>query len=456
MSSAMPTLSAPTCRGVTEIVAADFKHASTVEGIRFTAQIAVPNVILGLFNKRELPSRIASTVGADYLGYRLVEGMVRSYGPEPFYVRVARDEALLVHHPDDLQFVLAGSPDPFASGPDAKRKGMAAFQPEALTISRGKEWQDRRKFAEAVLDTGKPMHRLAQPLADVAADTARDLTSDTMGWPTFNKAMQRMTRRVLFGAAAADDDLSLELGELMSAGNRMPGEPAPGYGAFISRIESYLEDPPPDCLAALIPQAPDPGVQPAGQLVHWLFAMGDTLAANVFRTLGVLSTHDEQLHEVDAEMANADIDSAAGIAKLDYLAGCLFEAMRLWPTTQLFGRVTTRDVEFPNGAVLPEGRQVLIYNVFNHRNRKLIPYADRFSPGEWVSGDAGNDWSFNFFSHGPQVCPGAGLSVFLGQAVLAQLIYAGATHVSGTQLNPSKALPHGLDLYGFSVATRAS
>ncbi len=438
-----------------------FKHASALEGIRFTAQIAVPNVVLGLFSKRELPTRIASTVGADHLGYRLVEGMVRSYGPEPFYVRVARDEALLVHHPGDLRFVLGGSPDPFASDPDAKRKGMEAFQPEALTISRGKDWPERRAFAEAVLDTGKPMHRLAQPLADVAADTARELAremaSDNMGWPTFNKAMHRMTRRVLFGEpAAGDDELTAELGELMSAGNRMPGEPAPGYGDFISRIESYLGNPPSDCLAALIPQAPAPGVAPAGQLVHWLFAMGDTLAANVFRTLAVLSTHDEQLHEVDAEMADADIDSAAGVAKLDYLAGCLFETMRLWPTTQLFGRVTTREVEFPNGAVLPEGRQVLIYNVFNHRNRKLIPYADRYSPGEWVSGDAGKDWSYNFFSHGPQVCPGAGLSAFLGQVVLAQLIYAGATNVSGTQLDPSKPLPYSLDLYGFSVATRAS
>ena len=134
---------------------------------------AVPNVILGLFNKRELPSRIASTVGADYLGYRLMDGMVRNYGPAPFYVRVARDEALLVHHPDDLQFVLGGSPDPFASDPDAKRKGMTAFQPDALTISRGREWEERRKFAEAVLDTGKPMHRLAQPFVDIAADTAR-------------------------------------------------------------------------------------------------------------------------------------------------------------------------------------------------------------------------------------------------------------------------------------------
>jgi cytochrome P450 len=158
------------------------------------------------------------------------------------------------------------------------------------------------------------------------------------------------------------------------------------------------------------------------------------------------------LREVKAELAGADIGAAADVAKLDYLAGCLFEAMRLWPTTQLFGRVTTRDVEFPNGAVLPEGQQVLIYNVFNHRNRELIPYADRFAPGEWATGDAGNDWSFNFFSHGPQVCPGAGLSVLLGQAILAHLVDAGVTSVSGNRLNPAKSLPHGLDLYSFSVS----
>lgn len=434
-------------------MADDFKHASTLEGVRFTAQIAVPGVLLGLFNKRELPSRIASTVGADYLGYRLVDGMVRSYGPAPFYVRVARDEALLVHHPDDLKFVLGGAPDPFASDPEAKRKGMKAFQPDALTISRGTEWEQRRKFAEAVLDTGKPMHRLAQQFVDIAADTARELATETVNWPAANKAFQKLTRRVLFGDAAADDQaLSDLLGELMSAGNKMPDEPAPEYAGFVAQIGRYLEDPPEGCLAALVAGAPDPGSPPAGQLVHWMFAMGDTLAANVFRTLGVLSSHDEQLREVRAEMADADIGSAAGVSKLDYLAGCLFESMRLWPTTQLFGRVTTRKVEFPNGAVLPEGQQVLIYNVFNHRNRHRIPYADHFSPGEWVSGDAGNDWSFNFFSHGPQVCPGAGLSIFLGQAVLAHLLDAGVTNGSGHQLNPSKSLPHGFDLYSFSVS----
>ena len=94
---------------------------------------------------------------------------------------------------------------------------------------------------------------------------------------------------------------------------------------------------------------------------------------------------------------------------------------------------------------------MLIYNVFNHRNRDRIPYADRFSPGEWVTGDAANDWSFNFMSHGPQGCPGYGMSVFLGEAVMAHLLSAGELSLHGARLSPSRTLPYSLDLFGFQV-----
>ena len=434
-------------------MAADFPHASALEGIRFTAQIGAPNIILGLFNKRELPARVASKVGADYLGYRLVEGLVETHGPGPFYVRVAKDEALLVHHPDDLKFVLGGSPDPFASDPEPKLKGMSAFQPDALTISRGDVWEQRRQFADAVLEPGNSLHSLASSFVKVAADTAGDLAVKPIDWETIDAAFQRMTRRVVFGDHAADDTRLMELlGELMSQGNKMPGEPGPQYPEFIGMIEGHLAKAEPGSLAAEIAKTPAPPGGAAGQVVHWLFAMGDTLAANTLRTLAALASHPEQRAEVRNEMAGATITTPQGVASLTYLGGCLLEAMRLWPTTGLFARVATRDIEFPNGAVLPEGTQVMIYNVFNHRDQSRIPYADRFSPGEWVSGRASEDWSFNFMSHGPQVCPGYGLSVFLGQAVIANLLEAGELSVDGVQLNPGKPLPHSLDLYGFSVS----
>jgi cytochrome P450 len=380
--------------------------------------------------------------------------MVRRLGPQPIALKVGTDDAVLVHSPDDIAFVLNASPSPFAADPVAKRKGMAAFQPNALTISRGDLWQNRRRFAEAVLDTGSALHRLAPDLTAVALDEAsRLLAAGTIRWPEMNASFQRLTRRVVFGeSAVADASVTAELVDLMSAANRMPGKPAPGYERFIARVQEYVDRAEPGSLCSLVASAPqDDRTDPAGQVVHWLFAMGDTLAANLFRTLALLASHPEQLREVRAQLAGGELAEPKWVATQEYLAGCIHEAMRLWPTTALFGRVALADVTFPGGAVLPSGRQVFIYNVFNHRNRDRIPYADRFAPGEWVSGTAARDWSFNFFSHGPQGCPGAGMAIFLGQAVLGQLVASATPTLSGASLDPGRRLPYSLDLASFAI-----
>jgi cytochrome P450 len=432
----------------------DFPKASLLESVRFTAQVAVPGVIQGLFVKRALPTRVAALAHADQLAYQLVEGMVRRLGADPIALKVGTDDGLLVHSPEDISFVLNGSPSPFAPDPAPKRKGMTAFQPDALTISRGDVWANRRRFAEAVLDTGSPMHRLAPDMTVAAMDEAnRLLAARTIRWADINAAFQRLTRRVVFGESAADDtDITEQLGSLMSAANRMPGKPASGYESFLGAVQSYVDRAEPGSLCSLISAAPqDERTEPAGQVVHWLFAMGDTLAANVFRTLAVLATHPEQRREVRSQLAGADLAEPKWVAAQDYLAGCIQEAMRLWPTTGLFGRVTLEDVTFPCGAVLPAGRQVFIYNLFNHRNRDRIPYADRFAPGEWVSGNAAKNWSFNFFSHGPQGCPGTGMAIFLGQAVLGYLLGSAEPVLSGASLDPGKPLPYTLDVYGCTV-----
>jgi cytochrome P450 len=436
-------------------VTLDFRHATLVEGVRFTAQVGVPNVVLGLFAKRPLPTRVAATVHAEDLAYLLVQGLVKKYGPDPFWVRVAREEALLVHHPDDIRIVLGGSPEPFASDPDAKRKGMAAFQPDALTISRNPLWRNRRAFAEAVLDTSQQLHRLAPGFLAIVDDEVERLTAQpALDWAVVNAAFQRITRRIVFGESAADDvSVSAELGELMAAGNKMPGKPADGYEAFLHRVQTYVDAAEIGSLCSLVADAPSDGdTQVAGQLIHWLFAMGDTLAANTFRALAALAEHPLQLAEVRAELDGADLTEPKSVVSLDYLAGCLADAMRLWPTTQLFGRVTTQDVRFPNGQLLPAGSQVLISNLFNHRNRERVPFADRFAPEEWASGTAGQDWSFNFFSHGPQGCPGANLAMFVGTAFLAGVVDRCEPRLRGASLDPGRPLPHGLDIYGITVA----
>ena len=432
----------------------DFKHASLADGVLFSTQVAVPNVVQGLFRKRQPIVSAASLVQADLLAYRCTASLVKRYGADPFYVRVVAEEALLVHHPDDIRVVLEGSPSPFASDPDAKKKGMTAFQPNALTLSRGDLWASRRAFAESVLCTRRPTHKLAKGFIATAQQEADALLAldRALEWEDVNQAFQRLTRRVVLGDAAAEDTkVTTQLAALMDAGNKMPGKPAKGYDQFHALLAEYVEAPDPAALTGMIPAVPAKNrggdVDPAGQLVHWLFAMGDTLPANLFRTLAVLAGHPLALAEVRAELAGARLDTIKTIAGAEYLAGCIQDTMRLWPTTALFGRVTESDVRFKNGELVPAGTQVLIHNLFNHRNRARVPYADRFAPEEWVSGDAANDWSFNFFSHGPQGCPGAGLSIFLGQAFLARLLTAADPVVeSGPKLRPGKPLPYGVDL----------
>jgi len=434
----------------------DFRHAGVVDGVRFTAQVGLPNVVQGLFKKRPIVATAASAAKVDAMGHLLVESMVKRYGPGPFYVRVGADQALLLHDPTDIEFVLSQSPDPFASDPEAKRKGMSAFQPDALTLSRGDVWRNRRAFAERVLATGKPLHPLAPSFVRVVDDAAKAIIRrEALDFTDLNLAFQRITRRVVFGDEASDDVRITDLlGDLMAAGNKTPGKPAAGYDEFLARIQAYVDHPAADSLVGLFADAPHDGAtHPAGQVVHWLFAMGDTLPANLFRTLLVLATHPEPLHEVRTELADVDLNEADDLAGLDFLGGCILDTMRLWPTTPLFGRVTTRDVEFPGGEVLKANTQVLIDNAFNHRNGARISYAHRFAPGEWAGGDAGESWLFNFFSHGPQGCPGAGLSVFLGQAFLAKLL-AVRTPLCDAGLDPGRPLPHALDIYGPRIRLR--
>ena len=426
----------------------DLPHASIVESVRFTAQIGVPNVLSGLFRRRGAVVAVTSRVGVDAAAYGLMEGLVRSYGPEPFWVKVAGDDTVVVHHPDDIRLVLAGSPEHFGSDPDAKRKGMRAFQPDALTISRGDLWRQRREFAEAVLDTDSKMHRLAGSFTTLAAAEAAPLVAaGSVDYDAFHDACLRLMRRVILGDAAADDSaLSELLADLMSAGNKMPDEPADGYDDLLARIQGYVDAAEAGSLAALVADQPTPPGGAAGQLVHWMFAMGDTLATNAFRALIALAAHERVFAQVQASVAAADLDDPASVAGLDLLGGCLLEAMRLWPTTPMFGRVSLTETRFSRGQVVPAGTPYLIVNLFNHRNRDRIPYADRFAPTVWVDGDAADDWSFNFFSHGPQGCPGAGLSLLLGQAMLARFVAASSSlTLEGGILDPAKRLPHTLD-----------
>jgi cytochrome P450 len=409
--------------------------ASLLENARFNALVIVPNAVQGIFRRRRQAVAAATRANVDGRAVGLLGGMKRGHGGGPVWVRVVRDPALLLLTPADVHRALEGSPDPFASDPPAKRDGMVAFQPDALTISRGESWRNRRAFTEAVLDTDARRHRDAERFEAIAAEEARALGEGELTWEPWNDAFRRITRRVVLGEAAADDtELSETLAEMMSEANGMPGEVSERYASFVTRLGRYVAAAEPGSLVGHFGEAPaDAETKPVGQIPHWLFANGDTLAINGFRALAAIASH-------PAQRAKASDDDA-------YLEACLEDAMRLWPTTTMLSRETIAETDW-RGINVPAGTQVLIPTTFLHRDRERLEYADRFAPERWVSGEAASEWSFNHFSRGPQGCPGAALTLLIGKAVLATVLRERRVELLSPRLDPARPLPHMVDYFG--------
>jgi cytochrome P450 len=425
--------------------------ASLVENARFNSTVIVPNAVQGLFRRRRAAVRAATAADVDGWAVGLLSGMRNKHAGGPVWVRVVTDRALLLLTPADAHRALEGSPDPFAPDPDGKRKGMVAFQPDALTISRGDEWRNRREFTETVLETGAPLHRLAGGFAAVAREEAGALIGETAGeltWDEWQRALRRLARRVILGDAARDDDeLTDELAAMMDEANGMPGRTSERYTDFIERLGEYVDGADEGALVGLFEGAPsDERTKREGQIPHWLFATHDTLAINSFRALAAILSHPRQRGKVLEEIGLLDDEpDGSQIEGLVYLGACLQEAMRLWPTTPMLSRVTLSDTDW-QGETVPGGTQVLIVNTFFHRDRERLDYADRFLPEAWIDGDAAERWEFNHFSRGPQGCPGAGLALFLGKAMLASLLRSRAVEVT-SPLDPDRPMPHKLDFY---------
>jgi cytochrome P450 len=241
------------------------------------------------------------------------------------------------------------------------------------------------------------------------------------------------------------------LGELMDKSNPPGRGDSELFERYTVALRGYVDDAEPGSLVGLFAEAPvTERTEPAGQVTHWLFALGDTLAINAFRCLALLAVFSDERARVLEEIEGVDLLSGADVAGLARLGACIDEAMRLWPTTPMLSRVAVHDTEL-DGVKVPAGTQLLIVNTFNHRDRDAIEWADRFDPDQWTSGDAGSDWLFNHLSHGPQGCPGSDLALFVGKAMLATVLRGHELRLVQPGIDPGRPLPRSLDFFGIRV-----
>jgi cytochrome P450 len=389
------------------------EDASIAESLKFVTTGLLPSLARGLFKPRRGAMKRLTALRTDERAIHALSAIREKHGGDG--VRLLGGKMAVLWGAPAIREVLDNSATTYASDGGAKRKGMDHFQPDALTISRGEEWRDRRVFNESVLAYSERLHPLASRFLDVVRDEVERLRiGPQLEWEAFEGLWDQITLRVIFGDhARGDQELTDLLAKLMNEGQRLvgAGEPGDGFYEMYGKIERYLADPQEGSLVSLVPQAPQSDrTRVAHQVPHWMFAMRDTLGANAYRALAVIAADPSLCARVREELPEGG----------EVLEGVLHEVMRLWPTTPLLARETTRDVEL-GGVKLEEGTQVFMLNIFNHRRPEGIDDADRVVPERWM-GDNPTEYRFNHLSNGTQDCPGGPLVLLLGKAVLARLL----------------------------------
>ena len=426
-------------------------EASVGESLRVVFLGLLPAVSRGLFSPRPKVTRLLTSVDADR---RTVEALSEIRRKHPGQgVKLLGGRIVVLWGPEAIREVLEQSADVYDSGSGAKGKGMQHFQPDALTLSHGEEWQDRRRFTESVLATSERVHPDAERFQAVASEEVEALRlGSTLDWKDFERLFDRLTLRVIFGdRARGDHELTDLLEKLMSEANRLVGlSRGDDFYELYGGLERQLRDPEPGSLVARFAQAPQSdATRIVHQLPHWMFAMRDTLATNVFRALAAIAAQPEIEKRALEEIEGADLSDPAQLDGLTYLEGCLQETMRLWPTTPLLAREATRDSSL-NGDQVDEGSQVMMLNVFNHRDPQAAPDINRVNP------EREPDPRFNHLSGGSQNCPGGPLVSLLGKAVVAQFFSRYRMQLREPALPSEGDMPNMLDAFAirFGLAPR--
>src|SRR3954449_7458898 len=368
---------------------------------------------------------LADRLSLDRRAIRRMQRLRDLYGSGPLMLRLPGQSRAVVLSPDHVHRVLQQTPEPFAADSSEKRAALAHFEPEGVLISRGLVRADRRRYNEAMLDSGRPMHRLACRFVAVVEEELGGLVRNktVLTWKEFRAAWLRLVRLVALGDGARDDlELTEQIDRLRAHGNWAMLRPIdrPLRARFFERLERHLSRAEPGSLAAVMANTPvSADSAPAQQVPQWLFAF-DSAGIATYRALALLAAHPDYGAQARVESSGSD----PALAPLSLLRAALLESVRLWPTTPMILRETTSETTW-EGQRMPAGTGVLIYAPFFHRDGSRLPFADRFAPELWLQEEPAEPWSLIPFSAGPATCPGRNLVLLLASASLGSLLRGG-------------------------------
>jgi cytochrome P450 len=434
--------------------------ATAAETFSLIAGAAGPVLAKGPIIRRPKVMAVAGHLDLTRGAVRLMQRLRNKYGTGPVLVEIPGRRYAVILAPEHVRRVLDETPEPFATATKEKRAALSHFEPKQALISHGPERADRRRYNEAVLDSERPVHRLAERFLAVVDEEAGGLLSEVrregeLTWNRFLEAWFRMVRRVTLGEAARDDrELTDMLARLRYTADWLVLAPPRRdlQEQFYTRLSSHIARAEPGSLASVMAATPVTGVTaPAHQVSQWLFAF-DPAGMATFRTLALLTSHPTQ-----AQRARDEIKARTGLARQDlpYLRACILDCLRLWPTTPAVLRETTRETVWETGT-MPAQTGIVIFAPFFHRDDQRLPFADRFAPEVWLGETPPMSWPLIPFSSGPAVCPGRNLMLLIGSAMLAALLDGREVRVtSPVRLDPDRPLPaEELNNYALRFALR--
>ncbi|WP_309108900.1 cytochrome P450 [Arthrobacter sp.] len=434
-------------------------RATVLETVAFLAEVFVPTVAKGPIIRRPRAVAMAERLQLDSRAVRRMQKLDDKHRAGPLLLRLPIRNQAVVLRPTDLRYVLNNSPEPFSPASSEKRAALAHFEPRNVLISRGRERTARRALQEQALDSHSHVHRLADSLLPIVRQEADQLLASVgergeLNWDVFIESWHRMVRRIIFGDGARDDhELTNMLAGLRKDANWAFLKPKRRKvrDQFLSRVQQRLQTAEPGSLAYIMRgMEAHSEAAPADQIPQWLFAF-EPAGMATFRALALLVTHGEKSARVQQEIQ----DDTSGRQHLPYLRACVLESLRLWPTTPMILRQTTREVVWDDGT-MPQDCGVLIFAPYFHRDDRHLPQAHSFLPEVWLTRNPDDaDWPLVPFSDGPVYCPGRQLVLMLTSAMLSYLIEKRQFSLASSQhLSPRDPLPGTLNHFSLRFTAK--
>ncbi len=434
----------------------EVRRLSCWDTLRVQLLVSMPAMLLGLVTGNRFFLRWFSRHGAGRPTMRLLSELRQRYACDHFWLWFPMRRTLLVLAQPTMDVVLRS--DATAADPWLKKRALSRFVPDALVISSGDAWRDRRHFNQQVLDLGHPpRHRDAFMQIVGGEVTACSRHDQELGWAEFQRLGERISQQVILGPGRIDPDAAAQLARLVRCSNFLAQDTV-SFCDFYAQIDFHLAERnrpgARDCLmgdsgAMLELRGATGATQVPFQIGFWLFVLKDALELHVARTLALIAAHPCVAARVRSEIQAAGTLTAGAIDGLAYLEACIREQLRLWTPVPLLLRRAVRSFSLREQIPIEATQQILMHVGFYHRDERVFgASANRFSP-DMALGSAFP--ATYFFSGGRQSCAGRSLALFVLKATLASLLSRLNFELIGPAIDP-EFIPYLYD--HFSVRLR--